>query len=331
MTTTEIKPTAIGSSLPQSHRLGAGLGWAVASAGSFGLSGSLAKSLLAIGWSPGAVVLVRIGGAFLALLVPCLLLLRRGSLPTRREGLRMVVYGVVAVALAQLCYFSAVQYLSVGVALLLEYSAPVLLIFWRWLRTRTRPAGLVFVGAAIAMLGMVLVLDIARGLTLNPLGVLWGLGAAACLCVYFVLSDHSDSNEAVSPLLMTTVGTAVGALVLTAAGVTGLVRMTYVFAPTHLAGGPVAWWLPLLLLILITAALAYVTGIVAVRRLGTAIASFVALSEVLFAVLFAAVLLGQRPTLLQAGGGLLVLAGIAVVQRSSARGGRCTSSQITRN
>lgn len=313
--------------LPQQHR-GArsvrrgprglpGLGWAVLSAASFGLSGPLAKSLLEIGWSPGAVVLVRIGGTFLALLVPCLVILRRVSRPTTRETQRMLVYGVVAVALAQLCYFSAVQYLSVGVALLLEYLAPVLLIGWRWLRTHRRPAGSVFLGAAIAMVGMVLVLDLTRGLTLNPLGVLWGLGAATCLCVYFLLSDHSESTPSTSPLLMTTVGTGVGALVLLVAGAFGLVPMAYVLAGTALAGLALPWWLPVLLLILVTAALAYLTGIVAVRRLGTSVASFVALSEVLFAVLFAAVLLGQRPTLLQAAGGLLVLAGIATVQRTS--------------
>ena len=49
-----------------------------------------------------------------------------------------------AVALAQLCYFSAVQYLSVGVALLLEYLAPVLLIFWHWGRNRRRPAAALY-------------------------------------------------------------------------------------------------------------------------------------------------------------------------------------------
>jgi drug/metabolite transporter (DMT)-like permease len=64
----------------------------------------------------------------------------------------------------------------------------------------------------------------------------------------------------------------------------------------------------------VSAALAYLTGIEAVRRLGSSIASFVALSEVILAVLFAAVLLGQIPTPIQAVGGVLILAGIAAVQ-----------------
>ena len=63
---------------------------------------------------------------------------------------RLVVYGVVAVAVAQLCYFNAVQYLSVGVALLLEYLAPVLLIGWHWWRTKIPPTAPVIVGAGVA-------------------------------------------------------------------------------------------------------------------------------------------------------------------------------------
>ena len=105
-----------------------GLVFALISSACFGLSGALARSLLDLGWSPAAVVAVRVGGAFLLLLVPCLLLLRRTGRPTSRQSTRLVAYGVVAVALVQLCFFSSVQYLSIGVALLLEHLAPVLLI-----------------------------------------------------------------------------------------------------------------------------------------------------------------------------------------------------------
>lgn len=310
MTTTQRSPVV------QQHQLvGHGLGWAVLSAASFGLSGSLARSLLDIGWSPGAVVLARIGGAFLALLVPCLLLLRRTERPTTRQTGRVLAYGVVAVALAQLCYFSAVQYLSVATALLLEYLAPVLLIGWQWWRSRHRPTRPVFLGAFIAMVGMVLVLDVAHGLTLDPIGVFWGLGAAVCLCAYFLLSDHGGSDSPVSPLLMTTAGTGIGAAVVLAAGGIGLLPLSFHRRDTTLAQFAVAWWVPVLLLVLVTASLAYLTGIVAVRSLGSSIASFVSLSEVIFAVAFAAVLLGQHPGLAQLAGGVLVLTGIAIVQR----------------
>ena len=298
--------------------LSAGLLPAVVSAAAFGLSGSLARSLLDLGWSPAAVVAARVGGAFLALLIPCLLLLRRIGLPSARQSGRMVAYGLIAVALAQLCYFSSVQYLSIGVALLLEYLAPVLLIGWHWARSRRRPAPRVFVGAGLALAGLVLVLDLTGKLSINPVGVAWGLGAAACLCAYFLLSEAGGGSAPIHPLLLTTGSTGVGGLAIILLGLTGLLPLTAGTGQTMVAGHAVSWLLPVALLILITAVLAYLTGIAAIRVLGSSVASFVALSEVIFAVIFAALLLSQHPSLTQLVGGALILIGIAVVQRGEA-------------
>jgi drug/metabolite transporter (DMT)-like permease len=294
---------------------GGGLALALVSASSFGLSGSLARSLLDLGWSPAAVVAIRVGGAFLILLIPCLLLLRRIGLPTGGQSLRMLACGVVAIALAQLCYFSAVQYLSVSVALLLEYLAPVMLIGWHWARTHRRPTGSVLVGAGLSVVGLAFVLDLRSGLTLNPIGVAWALGAALCLCAYFLLSEDTGSDAPIHPLLLTTAGTGIGAGVLLAAAAAGLLPLAASGGVTILADRPVGWWIPVLVLILISAVLAYPAGIVGVRRLGSSLASFVSLTEVIFAVIFALVLLGQRPGPMQLLGGALILAGIALVQR----------------
>jgi drug/metabolite transporter (DMT)-like permease len=294
---------------------GGGLVLALVSASSFGLSGSLARSLLDLGWSPTAVVATRVGGAFLVLLLPSLLLLRRIGLPTGKQSVRMLAYGVVAIALAQLCYFSAVQYLSVGVALLLEYLAPVILIVWHWARTQRRPAWPVLAGAGLSIVGLAFVLDLRTGLTLNPVGVAWGLGAALCLSAYFLLSEDKGTDTPIHPLLLTTAGTGIGAVILLAASAAGILPLAAQAGVTVLADRTVGWWLPALLLILISAVLAYPSGIVAVRRLGSSLASFVSLTEVIFAVALAFVLLGQRPGPIQLLGGVLILFGIALVQR----------------
>jgi drug/metabolite transporter (DMT)-like permease len=296
------------------RRYRGGIGLALVSAFSFGLSGSLARSLLDLGWTPAAVVATRVGGAFLILLIPALLLLRRVGFPTGRQSVRMLAYGVVAVALAQLCYFSAVQYLSVGIALLLEYLAPVMLIAWHWARTHRRPTAPVLAGAGLSILGLACVLDLRDGLTLSPIGVAWGLGAAVCLSAYFLLSENQGTDAPVHPLLLTTAGTGVGAVILLAASGAGILPLAANAGTTILADRSVGWWLPALLLILISAALAYPTGIIAVRRLGSSLASFVSLTEVIFAVVLAFVLLGQRPVAIQLVGGVLILGGIALVQ-----------------
>jgi drug/metabolite transporter (DMT)-like permease len=288
---------------------------ALISASFFGLSGSLARSLLDLGWSPAAVVATRVGGAFLILLIPSLVLLRRIGPPTGRQALRLLAFGVVAVALTQLCYFSAVQYLSVGVALLLEFFAPVILIGWHWARSHTRPAWPVLTGAGLSIIGLAFVLDLRGGFSLNPIGVAWGLGAAVCLSGYFLLSEDAGTDAPIHPLLLTTAGTGIGACVLLAAAAAGVLPLAAHTGVTTLANTSVGWWLPLLLLILISTVLAYLSGIVAVRRLGSSVGSFLALTEVIFAVAFAFLLLGQRPGLIQLIGGVLILAGIALVQR----------------
>ena len=85
-------------------------------------------------------------------------------------------------------------------------------------------------------------------------------------------------------------------------------------AAVHFGGVTVAWWLPVLGLGVVTAALAYVTGIAATRRLGSRLASFVGLTEVLAALGFAWILLGQAPRLIQLLGGALVLLGVVIVK-----------------
>ncbi len=311
MTSVETAPAR--QQLGSAH--GRALAIALSSAAAFGLSGALARSLLDLGWTPAAVVAVRIFGAFAVLLVPCILLLRRIGLPNRRQTARLVAYGIIAVGGAQLCYFSAVQYLSVGVALLLEYSAPILLIGYHWARNRKRPTLPVLLGAGLSIIGLVLVLDLRDGFNLNPIGVAWGLGAALCLCGYFILSEGSDSGNDVHPLLLTTVGTGVGGAAVVAVAALGFLPLAAQTGSVQLAGVAVDWWLPMLTLILVTGVFSYLTGIIAVRRLGSSVASFVALTEVIFAVVFAFILLGQQPAFIQLIGGALVLTGIAVVQR----------------
>ena len=293
-------------------RLLPGLGFAVLSAMSFGLSGSLAKGLLDTGWTAGAAVTVRVLVAATVLAVPAALSLRgRWGLLRRNAGL-VGVYGMVAVAGCQLAYFNAVVHMQVGVALLIEYTAPVAVIGWMWLRHGHRPGVLTLVGAVVAALGLVLVLDLLSGADLSVPGVLWALGAMAGAATYFVLSASEDNG--LPPLVLAASGLTLGAVALLVAGAVGVVPMSVSTAPVSYDGATVPWWLPLLGLGVVTAALAYVTGIAAGRRLGSRLASFVALLEVLFALLFAWLLLGELPRAVQVAGGVLILAGVVVVK-----------------
>src|SRR5438132_837494 len=188
------------NSARQRQRLGSGLGFAVASAMSFGLSGTLARGLLDTGWSAGAAVTLRV---------------------------------VIATA------------------------------------------------------------------------VLWALAAMVGAATYFVLSASEENG--LPPLVLAEGGLVVGSVLLVGAGLVGILPMRFAAAPVRYAGHSMPWWVPVLALGVVTAAVAYVTGIAAIRRLGSRLASFVALTEVLSALVFAWLLLGELPRPVQLAGGALVL------------------------
>ena len=294
----------------------AGLALGVLSAGTFGTSGSFASSLIDAGWTPGAAVTARVVIATALLTVPALLQLRAHRV-TVRAARTVVLYGVIAVAGAQLCYFNAVSHLSVAVALLLEYSGILLVIAWGWVRHGHRPQRLTLVGGAAALGGLVLVLDLAGSHHVDTAGVLWGLGAAVGLATYFVIVAETD--EVLPPLAVAWGGLAVGAVVLGLAAAVGALPMHANRADVRLMDHEISWVVPVLGMAIVAGVVAYLTGIAAARRLGAKLASFVGLTEVLFAVVLAWLLLDQRLDAVQLAGGVLVVAGIALVRLDEMR------------
>ncbi len=291
-----------------------GTGLVLLSSLAFGSSGPFAKALLDAGWSPGAAVLVRIGGAAVVLAVLTAVLWRDRLRPVLQARRTVVVYGVVAVAGVQVCFFTAVQTLSVGVALLLEYLGPVLVVGWVWWRTGRRPATPVLAGGVLALVGTVGVLDVTGEVRVDPLGVLWALAAAVCLAVYFVVLGE-DREARLDPSVLAAAGIAVGAVVVAAAGLVGALPVVVGDATTVLAGRVTSAWVPVLGLVLLSTVTAYLAGAAGLARTGASAGSLLGLSEVLFAVLAAAVLLDEQPTGVQLAGAALVVTGVVLTRR----------------
>jgi drug/metabolite transporter (DMT)-like permease len=290
----------------------AGIGAGVASAAMFGTSGTLATSLLRTGWSPAAAVTARLVVAAAVLAGPALVQLRGQWSLLRRGWWPVGLYGLVAVAGAQLCYFQAVDRLSVAVALLLEYSGILLVVAWTWLRHRHAPGWLTAAGGGAALVGLALVLDLFGRQHLDPLGVLWGVGAAVGLAVFYVMSAGTD--DPLPPLVTAWGGLVVGAVGMGAVVATGVLPFAAHRGQVVIGHQRLSWLVPVLALGVVAAAAAYVLGIVAARLVGARLASFVGLAEVLCASVYAWVLLGEALSPGQMAGGLLVVAGIVLVR-----------------
>ncbi len=304
-----------------------GMLFAIGSALTFATSGPLAKSLMGAGWSATAAVTARMAcGAALMIIVATAI--RPGWIHEARQHVRLLaLYGLIPVAGAQLCYFNAIAHLPVGVALLLEYTAPILVVTWIWATTRRRPSGMTLAGIALAISGITFVLNIfsADGMTpaagpgshSGAVGVAWGLGAALCAGCYFMMSGRVTSEGGqggLHAITLATGGLIVGAIAVALLGVSGVMPLEFSTADTVVAGTTTPWLVPVILLGVVPTALAYSLGIAGVSRLRPSFASLVGLSEVLFAVLAAWALLGEAIGLSQAIGGAVVLLGLALAR-----------------
>ncbi len=296
----------------------AGILIALVSAATFATSGPFAKSLLVTGWTPGSVVFLRIAVGALLLLVPTVRALEGRWHLLRRDWSQVLAFGLLAVALPQLAFFYAVEHLSVGVALMLEYLGMVLVVVWQAALRRRLPGRATALGVVLALVGLALVLDVFGGVRIDGIGVAWGLLAAVGLASYFLMSE-STQETALPPLALAGGGLVVGAVAFAVLGVTGVLPMEFSDAPAQLSGFTMPWWAAVLELGVIAAATPYVTGITATRVLGAKLASFVGLSEVLFTVLFAWLLLGELPRPVQLVGGLFILAGVVAVRAEESR------------
>jgi drug/metabolite transporter (DMT)-like permease len=290
-----------------------GLAFAVVSALAFGLSGPFAKALIDAGWSSAGAVLVRLGGSAVVVLL-LLAILRPGVLAAvRRDAPALLLYGLLAMAGVQVAFFNAVRYMPVSIALLLEYLGPVLVIAWVWVVRRQPPARRTLLGAGTAVVGLLMVVQIWSGTAIQPAGLAWGLAASVCQASYFLLADRAGAQT--PPLVLAGVGMAVGTVVVAVLGTVGVLPIVLT-RPDEvvLAGADLGWPLTATLLVLVSTVLAYLTGIFAIRRIGAARGSLVALLEVVVSALAGWLLLGEVPAAVQLVGGALILLGVALTR-----------------
>ncbi len=287
-------------------------------AATFGMSGAIVKPLLESGWSPVAAVSARamVGGV---LLLPSALLALRGRWSVVWEARwRLLGMALVGVAGTQVLYFAAIQRIPVSVGILVEYLAPVLLVLVQWATTRRAPAAVVLVGSALAVSGLTLVVAPGASEHFDTVGLLLALIAMTGCAGYYVIAARP--SRGLPAMALASGGLLIGGLTLGAIGASGLLPFAVSVADVSLFGGTAPWWLPLLLLGLFATAIGYASSLAATALLGSRLASFVGLLEVVAASLYAWLLLGEQLGVVQVLGGLLILGGIVLVRADAPAG-----------
>ncbi|GAA3741313.1 drug/metabolite transporter (DMT)-like permease [Spinactinospora alkalitolerans] len=295
------------------HRA-SGLGFAVASALAFGGSGPFARPLIDAGVDPLHVTWLRVAGA--ALILAPLAVRHRGVL--RTHPWLLLAYGVFPMAGVQALYFAAISRIPVGVALLIEFLGPVLVLAWIRLVRRRPVSRAAAVGVVLAVAGLACLVEVWAGVRLDALGLALALGAAACQAGYFLLSD--TAGEEVDPLAVISYGALVAAALITAVARPWRLEWRLLAGDVDIAGMSTSGLVSVVWLAVVSTAVAYVVGVAAIRRLSPVVAGAVAYLEVVTAIVLAWLMLGEALSAPQIAGAVIVVAGAFIAQTSVATG-----------
>ena len=286
----------------------------------FGLNASSVKVILSTGISTEQLVLFRT--VFTAALAGIALLItnRKAFKMELKEIPLFVFYGIFGIGLMQWTYSNAVNLLPISVALLIEYTAIALVPIVGIFLFKERVLPRLWLGIALVLGGLAVVSNIWNS-NLDPIGVLWAIGAAICVTIYFITGEHTQRNrDAMSTLFYS---------FLVAAIFWGMINLISpspevdVYEAFSLSGnlGSVSWpfWAGLLWIGIMGSFVPMLLDYIALGNLSATAVGVIATAETVFATVFAWAWLREDMSTLEIFGGLIVITGIVLAETSRKR------------
>ena len=282
----------------------------------FAVNGTVSKLAMQAGLSPTRLVELRSLGAAVVLVTVLLITAPRTRLPRGRELVGLAVLGVVGMAMVQWLYFVAISRLPVGLALLIEYTAPLLVALWARFVLREEVRARVWWALAACLTGLTLVAQVGDGVRLDALGLLAAGAAAVALATYYLMGARVvRDRDALSAQTWSMVFAAAFWVVLQPLWTfdAGVLAQD-VALPGALAGAQLPLWVLLAYIVLLGTVVPYVLVLIGVVRLGAARTGVLGMLEPVAASATAWLVLSESMTWVQLAGGVVVLAGVALAE-----------------
>ena len=282
----------------------------------FGFNGAVAKVILGSGMSSLRLTEVRSTGAFLVLLLallvaaPRLLRVRRDELPF------LAAFGAIGLAAVQLFYFLSIHRLPLGVALLLEYTAPLLVALWARF-VMHRPVRLrLWVALGLALFGLSLVVQVWTGVTLSGVGLAFGAITAVSFAAYILMAEHEVGRR--DPVSLACYGFLFAALLFAVVQPWWSFPFSFVGQRIsllgHLSAHHLPVWALLFWVIVPGTVIPFLLVIGSLRHIPATSAAIAAMAEPVAAALVGWAWLGETLGPSQLVGGLIVIAAIALAE-----------------
>ncbi len=281
----------------------------------FGANGSVSKVIIEAGFSAIQLTQMRVLGAAVISGIVLLALDRRSFRLPPRQWPVIIILGVVGVGLLQATYAFAIALLPVGIALLLEYLAVLMVAVVAFFFFKEKVHIRLWAAIALVIVGLIVVAEIWAS-TLNPVGVLWGLAAAVSLATYFLVGERQ--LKTISPLALSFWTMSVATLFWAPFSRWWTFTSETFTTVTSLGGSLEGLSVPVWLLIVCNATLGSfapsILSLSSLKRLSATAAGIVATSEIIFAFITAWLWLQEALSTWQVIGASVVFGGIVIAQ-----------------
>jgi drug/metabolite transporter (DMT)-like permease len=310
------EPRLSASAGPRIRRPVLGYAMVLAATCLWGVNGTVSKAILGAGVSSLRLTEVRSTGAAiplavaLALTQPWRLRVRRGEL------LFLGAFGIFGLALVQWFYFFAIHRLQIGIALLIQYLAPVLIALWARFVTKEPVRRRIWAALILSLGGLSLVVDLWHGFSLDALGTAAALGAAVSYAFYILLAEHAVERR--DPVSLLCLGFLVASIFWAVVQPWWSFPVALVDDRVRLDGALLATtspvWFLMLTMIVVGTILPFLLLVGALRHISATRAGVTAMFEPVAGALVAYAWLGESLSAVQLTGGAIVLAGILLAQ-----------------
>ena len=266
------------------------------------LNGVVSKTILAEGDPWYRLSQLRVTAAFLILLV--------------WVALPILLYGVLGIAVTQSLYLVALQRMPIGIALLLEFTAPIMVALWFKFVLKEPVRNRVFAALVLAMIGLGMVAQVWAGLTLDAIGVVAGLVAAVALAFYFLQGERLVAHRDPVSLIMFGFGAAAAFWAIVCPWWSypwGNLAFNDAFAGI----GPI-WpsWVSIGFMVVFGTVVPFALSLASMKHIRASQASVVGMSEPVIASAIAWIALGEVLVPVQIVGGVVVIVGILLAETS---------------
>jgi len=282
----------------------------------FAVNGTVSKVVLGSGLSSVELTQIRSTGAAVGLLVFLGLFARARLRVGRRELLFLVLFGVTGVAFVQWLYFVAIEHLPVGIALLIQFLAPLFVALFARFVYHERIRSRIWIALALCIVGLAVIVQVWSGLAFSTIGITAALAASFALTAYILMAERERRHR--DPVSLSFYGFLFAALFW--AIVQPLWRFPWdvlgesVSLQGNLAEHSAPVWLLVAFVVVVGTMITFSLLTGALKHIPATRASIVATLEPVIATVVAWLWLGETFGTAQLIGGAVVLAGIFLAQ-----------------